>query len=36
MIRLLADKAVELKIVETTHFNTVGRVLKKHFETASE
>ena len=35
-IRLLADKAVELKIVETTHFNTVGRVLKKHFETASE
>ena len=23
-IRLLADKAVELKIVETVHFNTVG------------
>ena len=35
-IRLLAEKAVELKIVETTHFNTVGRVLKKHFKASSE
>ena len=35
-IRLLADKAVELKIVETVHFNTVGRVLKKHSQTTSE
>lgn len=28
-IRLLAEKVVEMEIVETTHFNTVGRVLKK-------
>ena len=28
-LRLLADKVVELEIVENTHFNTVGRVLKK-------
>ncbi len=28
-IRLLADKVVELKIVEQVHFNTVGRALKK-------
>jgi hypothetical protein len=28
-IRLLADKVVELQIVDHTHFNTVGRVLKK-------
>jgi hypothetical protein len=28
-IRLLADKVVELEIVETAHFNTVGRALKK-------
>jgi len=28
-IRLLADKVVELKIVERAHFNTVGRALKK-------
>lgn len=28
-IRLLADKVVELEIVETVHFNTVGRALKK-------
>ena len=28
-IRLLADKVVELKIVEQAHFNTVGRALKK-------
>lgn len=28
-IRLLADKVVELEIVEQAHFNTVGRVLKK-------
>ncbi len=28
-LRLLADKVVELEIVDTTHFNTVGRVLKK-------
>ena len=28
-IRLLADKVVELKIVENAHFNTVGRALKK-------
>jgi hypothetical protein len=28
-IRLLAEKAVERKIVEAVHFNTVGRALKK-------
>ena len=28
-IRLLADKVVELEIVEAAHFNTVGRALKK-------
>lgn len=28
-IRLLADKVVELNIVEAAHFNTVGRALKK-------
>ena len=28
-LRLLADKVVELEIVEKVHFNTVGRVLKK-------
>lgn len=28
-IRLLAEKVVELEIVETVHFNTVGRALKK-------
>jgi hypothetical protein len=28
-MRLLADKVVELEIVEQAHFNTVGRVLKK-------
>ncbi len=28
-IRLLADKVIELNIVETAHFNTVGRTLKK-------
>jgi len=28
-IRLLADKVVEMKIVEHAHFNTVGRALKK-------
>lgn len=28
-IRLLASQVVERKIVETAHFNTVGRVLKK-------
>lgn len=28
-IRLLAEKVVELSIVETVHFNTIGRVLKK-------
>ena len=28
-LRLLADKVVELEIVEKAHFNTVGRVLKK-------
>ena len=27
-IRLLADKAVELSIVQAVHFNTVGRALK--------
>jgi hypothetical protein len=35
-IRLLADKVVELEIVETAHFNTVGRALKKRSQTASE
>lgn len=28
-IRLLADRVVELKIVETVHHNTIGRTLKK-------
>jgi len=28
-IRLLADKVVEMNIVENAHFNTVGRALKK-------
>lgn len=28
-IRLLADKVVEMNIVDSAHFNTVGRVLKK-------
>lgn len=28
-IRLLAEKVVELEIVEAAHFNTVGRALKK-------
>jgi len=28
-LRLLADKVVELEIVDKVHFNTVGRVLKK-------
>lgn len=28
-IRLLADKVVEMEIVDQAHFNTVGRVLKK-------
>lgn len=28
-IRLLADKVVEMNIVEAVHFNTVGRALKK-------
>ncbi len=28
-LRLLADKVVELEIVDKAHFNTVGRVLKK-------
>jgi len=28
-IRLLAEQAVERKIVESVHFNTVGRALKK-------
>ena len=28
-IRLLADKVVQLEIVERAHFNTVGRALKK-------
>ncbi len=28
-IRLLAEKVVEMEIVDTAHFNTVGRALKK-------
>ena len=28
-LRLLAEKVVELKIVDAAHFNTVGRALKK-------
>src|SRR5215831_16978567 len=32
-LRLLADKVVERKIVATTHFNTVGRALKKTIST---
>ena len=35
-IRLLADKVVELKIVERAHFNTVGRALKKRSQAASK
>ena len=34
--RLLADKVVELKIVERAHFNTVGRALKKTIQAASK
>ena len=34
-IRLLAEKVVEREIVDSVHFNTVGRVLKKHPQTAS-
>ena len=30
-IRLLAEQVIERKIVETAHFNTVGRALKKTF-----
>jgi len=30
-IRLLAEHVIERKIVETAHFNTVGRALKKTF-----
>jgi len=29
-IRLLADKVVEMNIVEAAHFNTIGRTLKKN------
>ena len=35
-IRLLADKVVEMKIVDRAHFNTVGRALKKRSQTAPE
>jgi len=32
-LRLLAEKVVELEIVERVSYQTVRRVLKKHFET---
>jgi transposase len=32
-LRLLAEKVVELQIVEQVSYQTVRRVLKKHFET---
>jgi Homeodomain-like domain len=35
-LALLEDKVVELKIVERASDNTIGRVLKKHSQTASE
>lgn len=35
-IRLLAAHVIERKIVERTHFNTVGRALKKRSQTAPE
>jgi len=35
-LRLLAEHAIERKIVETAHFNTVGRALKKSSQTAPE
>ena len=35
-LRLLAERVVELEIVERAHFNTVGRALKKPAQTASE
>ena len=34
-LRLLADKLVELEIVERVSYQTVRRVLKKHFETVA-
>jgi len=35
-IRLLAEHVVERKIVESAHFNTVARALKKRHQTAPE
>jgi hypothetical protein len=35
-LALLEDKVVELKIVERASDNTIGRVLKKPSQTASE
>jgi len=35
-LRLLEQKVVELNIVEAASDSTIGRVLKKHFEAASE
>ena len=35
-LKLLEDKVVEMKIVERASDNTIGRVLKKHSQTASE
>ena len=34
-LRLLADKIVELQVVEQVSYQTVRRVLKKHFETVA-
>jgi hypothetical protein len=35
-LKLLEEKVVELAIVDHASDNTIGRVLKKHFEAASE
>jgi hypothetical protein len=35
-IRLLTEHVIERKIVETAHFKTVGRALKKRSQTAPE
>ena len=34
-LRLLADKLVELQVVEQVSYQTVRRLLKKHFETVA-
>jgi len=35
-VRLLAEQVVERKIVESAHFNTVARALKKRYQTAPQ